>query len=229
MNTISRKRLVEECLEFKKVVVSVNEAGQQVRYIIVDRDGIEYDGVLNEDGSLFDGFTEWQNSDVFDRFVRSEGNPKPIAKKYRFRWCTESLFFNDITSEFFLLLEYSSAGMFYMSSISSLEAALWFVELECDQELIIHDKPFIGFTLPDEIMDRVLDKTWAVFESRAGWTRQLIEKALESDSKVTAGDGQSVDRRHIPSEAVSSTIDRIRGKQRNTNEVVAAGVATQEE
>ncbi len=219
MNTISRKRFKEENLEFTEVIDSDDGKVQKVRYIVIDHDGTEYDGVLDEDGSLDDGFTVWQSPEICERFGRHTGSAKPIAKKYLSRWRAESLFFNDTTCELFLLIEYSSAGMHYMDAISLLEAALWFVDLECDQELTISNKPFIGCTLPNEMMDRVLEKARAEFESRVSWLRMLFEKALETDANVVEPDIEQCSQ----SDEITSILARIRGKRRDIEEAAFAG------
>src|SRR5437762_1938291 len=99
MRAITRKEFVDENLEFTETVGSHDGDITKVRYVVIANDGEVYDGVLNEDHSFDDGFTNWQNVEVCERFGRFGENAEPIANKYMSRWYSESLYFDDVTGE----------------------------------------------------------------------------------------------------------------------------------
>ncbi len=182
MKTIARQRFIQENLDFLEIVDSDDEKIQKVRYVVIDLDGAVYDGVVDEDGTFNDGFTIWENAEVCERFSRSSGDAKPIANKYMSRWYSETLYFNDVTKEFFLLMTYPSATACVMSSLSPIAAVRWFVDLGNYDELTIPEAPYIGIVLPDELMRRVTGAASAERRSVGGWVLNRVREALGAAS-----------------------------------------------
>jgi hypothetical protein len=185
MRTISRQRFIQENLDFLQIVDSDDGEMQKVRFVVVDDDGHVYDGVVDEDGTFNDGFTDWENVEVCERFGRFSGDAMPIAHKYISRWYTETVYFNQVTGEFFLLRTYSSASSCVMSSLSPHDAVLWFVQLGNYDELSIPEAPFVGIVLPDELMRGVTTAASADHRSVGAWVLNRIKEALGAESSAS--------------------------------------------
>jgi hypothetical protein len=186
MKKIPRQEFVDKHLDFTEIVDSEGHQGiKKIRYVVIDIDGEIYDGVLNEDGSFNDGFTIWENAEVYERFGRFSESANPIANKYMSRWYSETIYYNDVTGEFFLLMTYPSASTCFISSLSPIAAVRWFVDLGNYDELRIPDAPYIGIVLTDELMRRVTQAASVDGLSAGGWVLDRIKQTLGAASADT--------------------------------------------
>jgi hypothetical protein len=145
---------------------------------IVDAEGVVYDAILAEDGTVFDDWTRYDSADSFERLRRGGERRQQlvtIAETSQGRY-HYTLFRDKETDEFFAHSYHSRVypSNHIMSVNSAHHLADWLLDLHEQQTITFPQTLHIAVSLPADLIDRI--ERVALLEGRS--TRDWIFERL---------------------------------------------------
>jgi len=175
MKLISRRRIEDENLAFTETERGMGEGGIGcVTLKIVDSAGVIYDAVLYEDGTVFNGFCEFEDSDTFRRAREAQ----EIAMKQSSSR-TSRLHYAAHTGEFFEEYEVPSVCYSRVWQVPRDKAIWWFFETSEWDELELTDTGTAAFWLPANLVQKARKTAEAENLSLRGWILEKLSRNLD--------------------------------------------------
>ncbi len=185
---ISKQLFDERELNFGETTRKDDNGWDVAEFPIVDRDcntitneaGAPYDGVIFEDGSVFDGFCKYDSAETFEKW--RSGERVKIAELWERHW-RHSLYRDKTTGEVFQHSYHKqvspSDSVRAVKDVSLLVS--WFVDLH-EQEIITFPRTgHIVVSLPEDLFGTIMTITSTEKQTNRDWIVERLTECIQHE------------------------------------------------
>jgi hypothetical protein len=200
---IPAQRCKDEGLDFIEERAVDDEGVTHVYYKIIDAAGVVYNAMLLSDGTVFDGYMKFDNTETYERF---QGPADTLCGWWRAKWWHEIM--RDRNGEIYLWREHKNVGpsafMEHIARASELAEIMF--DLHEQQILEFGSTGHWAVCLPQDVREELVATAYA---SREGKSRQeMIVERLRRPPSTEPSAPESVGENHV-----RSLVEKIRQRK----------------
>lgn len=178
VNLISQRRFRDEHLKWVGFITEDNHLIQK----IFDRDGVEYNGILHENGTVDDGFAVLDSPETFERLTEAA---KPVASKRVGRW-HQTLHWNRETSEFFCYKTNDFPGVMMIESVPVEDVSRWLLDIDEEQTVDFSETGHLAISLPTELREQIARVASVEHRSVRDWIIDRLSECIGDERSVVS-------------------------------------------